>query len=67
MGFGNSEQNFGMIASKLTVAMWYTHRCFQIISDFTDNISRARAQSYTMVQIYRNYALPFYVWIRKES
>ena len=25
MGFGNSEQNFGMIASKFTVAMWYTH------------------------------------------
>ena len=24
MGFGNSEQNFGMIASKFTVAMWYT-------------------------------------------
>ena len=26
MGFGNSEQNFGMIASKFTVAMWYTDR-----------------------------------------
>ena len=26
MGFGNSEQNFGMIASKSTMAMWYTHR-----------------------------------------
>ena len=25
MEFGNSEQNFGMIASKFTVAMWYTH------------------------------------------
>ena len=25
MGFGNSEQNFGMIASKFTMAMWYTH------------------------------------------
>jgi len=25
MGFGNSEQNFGIIASKFTVAMWYTH------------------------------------------
>ena len=25
MGFGNSEQNFGMIRSKFTVAMWYTH------------------------------------------
>ena len=25
MVFGNSEQNFGMIASKFTVAMWYTH------------------------------------------
>ena len=24
MGFGNSEQNFGTIASKFTVAMWYT-------------------------------------------
>ena len=24
MGFGNSQQNFGMIASKFTVAMWYT-------------------------------------------
>ena len=27
MGFGNSEQNFGMIASKFIVAMWYTHSC----------------------------------------
>ena len=26
MGFGNSEQNFGMMASKFTMAMWYTHR-----------------------------------------
>ena len=26
MGFGNSEQNFGIIASKFTMAMWYTHR-----------------------------------------
>ena len=26
MGFGNSEQNFGMRASKFTVAMWYTDR-----------------------------------------
>ena len=25
MGFRNSEHNFGMIASKITVAMWYTH------------------------------------------
>ena len=25
MGFGNSEQNFGMIGSKFTVAVWYTH------------------------------------------
>ena len=25
MGFGNSEQNFGMIALKFTLAMWYTH------------------------------------------
>ena len=25
MEFGNSEQNFGMIASKFTVAMCYTH------------------------------------------
>ena len=24
MRFGNSEQSFGMIASKFTVAMWYT-------------------------------------------
>ena len=24
MRFGNSEQNFGMIASKFTVVMWYT-------------------------------------------
>ena len=30
MGFGNSEQNFGMIASKFTVAMWYTHRAAPI-------------------------------------
>ena len=26
MGFGNSEQNFGMIAPQFTMAMWYTHR-----------------------------------------
>ena len=25
MGFGNSEQNFGMIALKFRLAMWYTH------------------------------------------
>ena len=25
-GFGNSEENFGIIATKFTVAMWYTHR-----------------------------------------
>ena len=25
-GFGNSEQTFGIITSKFTVAMWYTHR-----------------------------------------
>ena len=30
MGFGNSEQNFGMIASKFTVAMWYTHHSGQV-------------------------------------
>ena len=24
MGFGKSDQNFGMIASKFTMAMWYT-------------------------------------------
>ena len=32
MGFGNSEQNFGMIASKFTVAMWYTHRALPSIN-----------------------------------
>ena len=26
MGFGKSDQNFGMIASKFTMAMWYTDR-----------------------------------------
>ena len=37
MGFGNSEQKFGMIASKFTVAMWYTHRCTCRMNDLRHN------------------------------